>query len=223
MRILIIEDEKKTAAYLVKGLTQHGFTVDHADNGEDGLHLAQTQFYELIILDVMLPKFDGWEVLKRLRQTHPNIFVIYLTARDETPDKVKGFALGADDYLVKPFAFSELLARIRALQKRAVQTTEHHLSYADVTVDLQKHKVTRGNEKINLTLKEFNLLVLFMQRPGDVLSRTLIAELIWDINFESDTNVVDVAIRRLRHKLDDPFEVKLIHTRRGIGYVFEKV
>lgn len=221
MRILIIEDEIKTVNYLSKGLTENGFVVDTSHDGEDGLHLARMQSYDLILLDVMLPKLDGWTLLKNLRETHPDIFVLYLTACDEVKDRVKGLGLGADDYLVKPFAFSELLARIRCLQRRSTKQSGSTLVFEDLRVDFNKHQAMRAHQRLHLTVKEFNLLVLFLQRPGEVLSRTLIAELIWDINFDSDTNIIDVAIRRLRQKMDDPFAMKLIHTVRGIGYVLE--
>lgn len=222
MRILIVEDEQKTSAYLNKGLSESGFIVDIANNGEDGLHLATHHHYDLIILDIMLPKIDGWTVIVGIRRLHPDARVLFLTARDGVEDKVKGLELGADDYLVKPFAFSELLARIRSLLRRGASQQTDNLSIADLSIDIIKHKATRGALRLNLTPKEFSLLVMLVQRTGEVLSRTLIAELVWDINFDSDTNVVDVAIRRLRQKVDDPFEKKLIHTVRGMGYVLEE-
>lgn len=222
MRILIVEDEHKTAAYLNKGLSESGFIVDIADNGEDGLHLALNHQYDLIILDVMLPKVDGWTILQEIRKHHPDARVLFLTARDNLEDKVKGLELGADDYLIKPFAFSELLARIRTLLRRANSQSSDTLSIADLSIDIVKHKAVRGPHRLHLSPKEFALLVLFAQRRGEVLSRTLIAECVWDINFDSDTNVVDVAIRRLRQKVDDDFENKLIHTVRGMGYVLEE-
>jgi two-component system, OmpR family, copper resistance phosphate regulon response regulator CusR len=222
MRILIVEDENKTAAYLNKGLSESGFMVDIANNGVDGLHLATHHHYDLIILDVMLPKMDGWAIIVEIRKLHPYARVLFLTARDGVEDKVKGLELGADDYLVKPFAFSELLARIRTLLRRGTSQQSDTLAIEDLSIDIIKHKATRGSLRLNLTPKEFALLVLLAQREGEVLSRTLIAESVWDINFDSDTNVVDVAIRRLRQKVDDPFENKLIHTVRGMGYVLEK-
>jgi two-component system copper resistance phosphate regulon response regulator CusR len=221
MRILIIEDEHKTAAYLNKGLSENGFMVDVTHDGQDGLHLATTQHYDLIILDVMLPKLDGWKILEKLRQSDGQVRVLYLTARDSLEDKVKGLELGADDYLVKPFAFSELLARVRNLLRRNAQQQQDSITFCDLQIDLIKHKVSRNNQRIDLTPKEFALLVFLAQHESEVLSRTLIAERVWDINFDSDTNVVDVAIRRLRQKMDDEFEPKLIHTVRGVGYVFE--
>ncbi|VVC77292.1 Transcriptional activator protein CzcR [Aquicella siphonis] len=222
MRILIVEDENKTAAYLNKGLSESGFIVDIANNGEDGLYLATHHHYDLIVLDIMLPKLDGWSILVEIRRKIPDARVLLLTARDDVEDKVKGLELGADDYLVKPFAFSELLARIRSLLRRGTAQTSDSLSIADLSIDIIKHKATRGPHRLNLTPKEFALLILLAQRTGEVLSRTLIAESVWDINFDSDTNVVDVAIRRLRQKVDDPFDKKLIHTVRGMGYVLEE-
>lgn len=222
MRILIIEDENKTASYLKKGLTESGFITDIANNGEDGLFLATHHPYDLIILDVMLPKIDGWTIIVSIRRTYPDARVLFLTARDGVEDKVKGLELGADDYLVKPFAFSELLARIRTLMRRGSTQSSDTITIADLSIDIIRHKANRGAQRLMLTPKEFALLVMFAQRTGEVLSRTLIAESVWDINFDSDTNVVDVAIRRLRQKVDDPFDKKLIHTVRGMGYVFEE-
>lgn len=222
MRILVVEDESKTAAYLNKGLTESGFIVDIASNGEDGLHLALNHQYDLIILDVMLPKIDGWTILVEIRRMHPDARVLFLTARDNLEDKVKGLELGADDYLIKPFAFSELLARIRTiLRRKSTQQTEL-LTIADLSIDIVKHKAMRGTQRLHLSPKEFALLVFLAQRTGEVLSRTLIAECVWDINFDSDTNVVDVAIKRLRQKVDGNSENKLIHTVRGMGYVLEE-
>ncbi len=220
MKILIIEDETKTGDYLCKGLGENGFVVDLATNGDDGLHLAQTGNYEVIVLDVMLPGKDGWTVLQELRcklQTP----VLFLTARDKVEDRVKGLELGADDYLVKPFAFSELLARVRTLLRRGKVTQPEVLRVADLELDPVRRKATRDQSKINLTAKEFALLHLLMRRQGEVLSRTLIAEQVWDMNFDSETNVVEVAMRRLRAKIDDGFNKKLIHTMRGMGYVLE--
>ena len=221
MRILIVEDEAKTAAYVSKGLTEHAYIVDIADNGIEGLHLATSGHYDLILLDVMLPGVDGWTVLEALRRQRQTP-VLFLSARDEVADRVKGLELGADDYLVKPFAFSELLARIRTLLRRgsAVQA-EQVLKVADLEVDLVRRRVVRGGERIELTAKEFALLDYFLHHRGEVVSRTLIAEHVWDMNFDSDTNVVDVAVRRLRAKIDDPFATKLIHTIRGVGYVLD--
>jgi two-component system copper resistance phosphate regulon response regulator CusR len=221
MKILVIEDEQRAAEYLKKGLSEHGYIVETALTGTDGLHSAISGNHDLVLLDIMLPGIDGFAVLSALR-TAKQTPVLMLTARGNTDDKVKGFDLGADDYLVKPFQFPELLARIRALLKRGIQAAPENVLYAaNLQVDLVKHRVLRSGNSIALSPKEFALLVLLMQRGGEVLSRTQIASLVWDINFDSDTNVVEVAIRRLRAKIDDPFDVKLIHTVRGVGYVFE--
>jgi two-component system copper resistance phosphate regulon response regulator CusR len=222
MRILIIEDEKKTSAFLSKGLKENGFTVDIAENGVDGLNSLQQINYDLAILDVMMPLMDGWSVLSALRSQDIQTRILLLTARDSVEDRVKGLELGADDYLVKPFAFSELLARIQSLLRRGTATEIQKIKCADMEIDAIKHRVTRNNIRIDLTPKEFQLLLLMARHPGEVLSRTVIAEQVWDMNFNSDTNVVDVAIRRLRNKVDDPFENKLIHTIRGVGYAFEQ-
>ncbi len=220
MRILVVEDEVKTAAYLRKGLTESGYVVDVAHNGVDGEHLAATQDYDLILLDVMLPGTDGWSILESLRKTKQTP-VLFLTAKGAIEDRVKGLELGADDYLIKPFSFSELLARVRSILRRGAARQPDVLRVADLEIDLPKRRVCRGPARINLTAKEFSLLELLTRRTGEVLSRTFIAEQVWDMNFDSDTNVIDVAIRRLRAKVDDPFEVKLIHNVRGVGYVLE--
>ena len=222
MRILILEDDRKTAAYLQKGLSESGFITDLADRGEDGLHLIRTGDYDLVILDVMLPERDGWSILTELRKSGRQTPVIFLTARDSVQDRVKGLELGADDYLVKPFAFSELLARVRSILRRGPARQPERLGAADLEIDLPQHKARRGGKRLDLTPKEFALLSLLLRRKGEVLSRTLIAEQVWDMNFDSDTNVVDVAVRRLRSKVDDPFPRKLIHTVRGVGYVLEE-
>ena len=221
MKALIVEDEVKAGDYLRKGLTENGFVVDLARNGVDGLHLASTGDYAVIVLDVMLPGMDGWSVLRELRKVKDTP-VIFLTARDEVEDRVKGLELGADDYLVKPFAFSELLARLRTLLRRGRNSQADVLRIADLELDPVRRRVVRGAARIDLTAKEFALLYLLMRRRGEVLSRTFIAEQVWDMNFDSDTNVVEVAIRRLRAKMDDPFEQKLLHTVRGMGYVLEE-
>jgi len=221
MRILIVEDEAKTAAYIRKGLTEQGYVVDHADNGTDGLHLALTGPYDLILLDVMLPGMDGLALLQQLRRQR-DVPVFMLSARDTVPDRVRGLQLGADDYLIKPFAFSELLARVQTLLRRgAAAKSSTLLRVADLELDATRRRVSRGGQRIELTAKEYTLLDHFVRHEGQVLSRTLIAESVWDMNFDSDTNVVDVAVRRLRAKIDDDFEHKLIHTIRGVGYVFE--
>jgi len=221
MKILIVEDEPKTAAYLRKGLTENGFVVDLADNGRDGLELATSGRHDLVILDIVLPVCDGWTILTRLRSRQLQTPVLFLTARDSVPDRVKGLDLGADDYLVKPFAFSELLARIRTLLRRGQLPHEEVLRIADLELDFPRLRVTRAGQPIRLTPKEFSLLSLLAQHAGEIQSRTLIAEQVWNMNFDSATNVVDVAIRRLRSKVDDAFEKKLIHSVRGIGYVLE--
>ncbi len=221
MKLLVVEDERKTAAYLKRGLEENGFVVDIAESGEDGYHLAETRRYDLIILDVLLPGRDGWTVIEDLRRGGIETPVLFLTARDAVRDRVKGLELGADDYLVKPFAFSELLARMRSLLRRGPTRQSAVLRLADLEVDLRRHRAWRASLALDLTPKEFQLLSLLLQRSGEVLSRTLIAEQVWDINFESDSNVVEVHVRRLRLKVDDPFDKKLIHTVRGVGYVLE--
>ena len=222
MKILVVEDEPKTGDYLRQGLTEAGFVVDLARDGLDGLHLALTEAYDLAILDVMLPGIDGWQVLQGIHRAGKEMPVLFLTARDDVNDRVKGLELGADDYLVKPFAFSELLARVRTLLRRGGKAKEPEcLRAADLELDLMRRRVTRSGKKIDLTSKEFSLLELLLRRQGEVLPRSLIASQVWDMNFDSDTNVIEVAIRRLRAKVDDGFEPKLIRTIRGMGYVLE--
>ena len=222
MKILVIEDEPKAASYLRQGLTESGYVVEVAHNGTDGLHAAASGDHDLMILDIMLPGIDGFAVLSALR-TSSQIPVLMLTARGNTHDKLRGFELGADDYLVKPFELPELMARVRALLKRGLPVAvEHLLRAADLEIDPVRHRATRAGQRIDLSAKEFALLTLLAQRSGDVLSKTQIASLVWDIHFDSDTNVVEVAIRRLRAKIDDPFKDKLIHTVRGVGYVLER-
>ncbi len=221
MKILIVEDEPKTGDYLAQGLREAGFVVDLARDGLDGLHLAQSEEYDLLLLDVMLPGMDGWTILQMVRRAGQDVPVLFLTARDEVDDRVRGLELGADDYLVKPFAFSELLARIRSLLRRGKTREPEIFRAADLELDLMKRRVTRSGERIDLTAKEFALLELLIRRKGEVLPRSLIASQVWDMNFDSDTNVIDVAVRRLRAKVDGPFSVKLIRTVRGMGYVLE--
>ncbi len=222
MHILIIEDEHKTASFLAKGLKEEGFVVDVATNGTDGQHNIDHIHYDLVILDIMLPEKDGWSILRNLRQAQKQTPVLLLTARDSIEDKVKGLELGADDYLVKPFAYSELLARIRSILRRGPIRQVNVINILDLEIDTIRHRVLRAGIRIDLTPKEFQLLLLMARRRGEVLSRTFIAEQVWEINFNSDTNVVDVAVRRLRRKVDDCFGNKLIHTVRGVGYVFER-
>jgi two-component system copper resistance phosphate regulon response regulator CusR len=221
LRALIIEDEIKTAQYLKKGLSEHGFVVDVSHRGEDGLHLALTGDYSFIILDVMLPDQDGWSIIAELRKMGMQTPVLFLTARDALQDRVKGLELGGDDYLVKPFAFSELLARIRTVLRRGPDRQPENIRIADLEIDFHRHKAMRGKKRLDLSPKEFLIIWLLARHAGEVLTRTYISEKVWDINFDSDTNIVDVAILRLRKKVDDPFSVKLIHTIRGVGYVLE--
>ena len=221
MKLLVVEDERRAAEYLRQGLTESGFTVEVALSGSDGLHATLTGDHDLVILDVMLPGVDGFAVLSALR-TAKQIPVLMLTARGQVNDKVRGFELGADDYLVKPFQFPELLARVRALLKRGkAAPTDLVQRIADLEVDPIGHRAVRAGQRIELTAKEFALLALLVRRTGEVLSRTEIASQVWDIHFDSETNVVDVAIRRLRVKVDNPFDAPLIHTVRGVGYVLE--
>ncbi|MDR3632356.1 MAG: heavy metal response regulator transcription factor [Isosphaeraceae bacterium] len=221
MRILIVEDDEETLVYLHRGLTERGFVVDTASRGEDGLHLALTGDHDLIVLDVMLPGVDGWSILSALRGSGRSAAVLFLTAKDAVVDRVRGLEMGADDYLVKPFAFSELLARVRTVLRRGAPRQNDMLRVSDLEVDTVRFVAARGGRKLDLTPKEFSLIALLARRAGDVLSRTLIAEQVWDMNFDSDSNVVDVHVRRLRAKVDDPFPAKLIHTVRGVGYVLE--
>lgn len=225
MKILVIEDEPKLASYLQKALTENSYVVDLSHDGVSGLHLALELHYDLIILDVMLPLLDGFAVLGRLRQ-HKMTPILMLTARDKVEDRVQGLQKGADDYLVKPFALSELLARIQALMRRnssqpADQSPGNILRLEDLELDLLRRKASRAGQRLDLTAKEFVLLTLLLRKQGTVLSRSMLAEQVWDMNFDSNTNVVEVAIRRLRSKLDDPFEIKLLHTVRGMGYVLD--
>ncbi len=222
MKILIVEDEPKTGDYLKQGLAEAGFVVDLVRDGRDGLHHGTTGDYDLAILDVMLPGLDGWAILQGLRKAGRDTPVLFLSARDGVEDRVKGLELGADDYLVKPFAFSELLARVRTLLRRGNKASAPELlRVADLELDLLRRRVTRGGKRVDLTAKEFLLLELMMRHKGEVLPRSLIASQLWDMNFDSDTNVIEVAMRRLRVKVDEDFEPKLIRTVRGMGYVLE--
>ncbi len=221
MRILIVEDERKTAAFLTQGLTESGFSAEVAHDGEDGLSRALSHNYELIILDAMLPRRDGWSVLAELRRRGRLIPVLFLTARGTVPDRVRGLDLGADDYVIKPYAFTELLARVRALLRRRGERAAEVLQICDLQIDVIRQRAERGEVKLDLAPKEFALLSLLARREGQVLSRLVIAEQVWGMSFDCDSNVVDVAVGRLRRKVDDPFPVKLIHTVRGMGYVLE--
>ena len=222
MKLLVVEDENKTADYVRQGLMEAGFVVDLARTGLDGHHMAMTEAYDLIILDVMLPDIDGWRILQSVRAAGNQVPVLFLTARGHVDDRVQGLELGTDDYLVKPFAFAELLARVRTLLRRgATPGHRDRMQIVDLELDLARRRAIRGGRRINLTNKEFALLELLARRQGEVLPRSLIASQVWDMNFDSDTNVIDVAIRRLRAKIDDDFEPKLIHTVRGMGYTLD--
>lgn len=222
MKLLVVEDEVKTGEYLSKGLTESGFIVDLTHNGMTGYHLAMTSDYDLMVLDVMLPDIDGWNIVQSLRAAGKSMPILLLTALGNIEHRVKGLELGADDYMIKPFAFAELLARIRTLLRRgAFVMLENQFHISDLVLDLVKRRVTRGGIKINLTGKEFSLLEFFIRHQGEVLPRSLIASQVWDMNFDSDTNAIDVAVKRLRSKMDNDFEPKLIQTVRGIGYVLE--
>ncbi len=221
MRLLIVEDEKKVAGFIKKGLEEETYAVDVAYDGEEGFHLAELNQYDMIILDLMLPKMDGLEVLTRLRDKKVNTPILLLTAKDAVEDKVTGLNKGADDYLTKPFAFSELLARVRSLLRRGQAETKTELKVSDLSLDLVSHKVKRNGGEIELTGKEYSLLEYFMRNEGKVLTRTMIAEHVWDYNFDTFTNVIDVYVNHLRKKIDKKYPVKLLHTLRGIGYVMK--
>lgn len=223
MKILVVEDEVKTGDYIKQGLSEAGFVVELVRNGLDGHHKAMIGNFELVILDVMLPDIDGWKIVSSLRESSNHTPVLFLTARDSVKDRVKGLELGADDYLVKPFAFAELLARVRSLVRRGVAMPTNTLAIADLQLDIPSRIATRAGQTIALTTKEFTLLELMVRRQGEVLPRSLIASQVWDINFDSDTNIIDVAIRRLRAKIDDDYSPKLIQTVRGMGYKISTV
>ena len=226
MRLLLVEDQTMAADYIAKGLRENDFVVDVAHDGVDGLHFLLTNDYDLAILDVMLPGMNGWKILELARQAGKMTPVMFLTARDDVEDRVCGLELGAEDYLIKPFSFSELLARVRVIMRRgaphAASSEEAVLQISDLQLDFLKHRASRNGKRIELTQKEFLLLSLLMRRRGEVLSRTVLAEQVWDMNFDPEPNVIDVAVRRLRSKIDDGYEVKLLHTIRGAGYVLEE-
>lgn len=226
MRLLLVEDQTMAADYIARGLRENDFVVDVAHDGVDGLHFLLTNDYDLAILDVMLPGMNGWKILELARQAGKLTPVMFLTARDDVEDRVCGLELGAEDYLIKPFSFSELLARVRVIMRRgapqAASSEEAVLQISDLQLDFLKHRASRNGKRIELTQKEFLLLSLLMRRRGEVLSRTVLAEQVWDMNFDPETNVIDVAVRRLRSKIDDGYEVKLLHTIRGAGYVLEE-
>jgi two-component system, OmpR family, copper resistance phosphate regulon response regulator CusR len=221
VKILLVEDETKTGEYLKQGLTEAGYTTDWVKDGLAGHHQALSDDYDLVILDVMLPEVSGWQVLAAIRKAGKSMPVLFLTARDQVEDRVKGLELGADDYLVKPFAFAELLARVRTLLRRGRNREPELIQVADLELDVLRRRALRGGKRIDLTAKEFALLELLMRRQGEVLPRSLIASQVWDMNFDSDTNVVEVAIKRLRAKVDSGFDAKLINTVRGMGYILE--
>jgi len=221
VHILVIEDEAKTSAFIKKGLTENGMFVDTCEDGLKGLALAKTITYDLILLDVMIPLLDGWSVVQDLRASGMHTPVIFLTALDAVTDRVKGLELGADDYLVKPFAFSELMARVRTILRRGPVRVDEKIRLEDLEIDPRQHKANRAGQDLHLTPKELKLLSHLARFAGEIVSRTSITETVWDINFDTGTNMVEAAIRRLRAKVDDPFERKLIHTVRGVGYVLE--
>ena len=222
MRILVVEDEKKIADFVKRGLKEEGYAVDTAYDGEEGLFLAKTNDYDLILLDLMLPKLDGLTLCRKLREAKVKARVIMLTAKDTVKDKVLGLDSGADDYLTKPFAFEELLARVRAILRKNETSAPTKLNVADLELDLITHKVTRGSKEIDLTAKEYSLLEYLMRNEGSIVTRTMISEHVWDIDFDTFTNVIDVYINYLRNKIDSGFKKKLIHTVRGRGYILKE-
>ncbi|MGH7801421.1 MAG: response regulator [Thermodesulfobacteriota bacterium] len=223
MRVLVIEDDKKIASFIVKGLKQAGFAVDHAANGEDGIHLALHESYDAAVIDIMLPKLDGLSIIEEIRRKKINTPVIILSAKRSVDDRIKGLQTGGDDYLTKPFAFSELLARLQALIRRASGAAETtRLTFGNLSMDILKREVTRADKKINLQPREFALLEYLMRNAERALSKTLIMEHVYDYNFDPQTNVVDVLVSRLRNKVDRDFEKKMIHTIRGVGYVLKE-
>lgn len=221
MRILLIEDEKKTAAFIAKGLKEADYAVECASDGEMGLQLARASHFDLLLIDVMLPKKDGWTVVEELRGSGVLTPILFLTARDSVPDRVKGLELGGDDYLVKPFAFSELIARVRSLLRRGPAQSEEQLRVDDLELDTRRHRAVRAGEPLHLTAKEFLLLAQLVRSAGEVISRKEIESHVWGIDFQTGTNVLDVMVRRLRAKVDDPYPKKLIYTVRGAGYVLK--
>ena len=221
MKLLIVEDEAKTANFLKRGLTEAGFQVNVAADGHEGRRQIEIGSFDLIVLDILLPGMDGWEILAWARAARVQTPILLLTARDAVADRVRGLELGADDYLVKPFAFSELLARVRTILRRPPVREAAKIRVADLELDIAGHKVSRGGHWLDLTAREFTLLSLLMRRAGEVLTRTLIAESVWGMSSEGDSNVVDVSLRRLRTKLDDPYPRKLLRTVRGVGYILE--
>lgn len=223
MRLLVVEDEKKVASFIKKGLEEEHYAVDVAEDGEMGLYMTETNDYDLIVLDLMIPKIDGWELLRRIRANQNNVPILILTARDSVEDRVRGLNGGCDDYLTKPFAFAELLARIRALLRREKLEKEPMLKVGDLTLSLVTHRVMRKGKEIELTSKEYALLEYFMRNPDRILTRAMIAEHVWDYHFDSTTNVIDVYVNYLRKKIDKDFEPKLIHTIRGVGYMMKRV
>lgn len=222
MRILVVEDEKKVASFIKRGLEEENFSVDMAYDGEEGLYMAESNPYDLILMDLMLPKMDGLSVIKELRGKGNKTPVLCLTAKDTVEDIVSGLDSGSDDYLTKPFAFAELVARVRALLRRGTQDRGAEIRFADLRLDPVAHKVWRSNKELELTAKEYALLEYFMRNPNQILTRTMIAEHVWDYTFDSFTNIIDVYVNYLRKKVDRDYDKKLIHTVRGIGYVMKE-